>query len=47
MGAELAGKYSRGPLKKEEYSIRINEQYRIFFKWSESGPLDVEITDYH
>jgi toxin HigB-1 len=30
-----------------EYSIRINQQYRICFKWEESGPAEVEITDYH
>ena len=28
-------------------SIRINDQYRICFVWSESGPMNVEITDYH
>ena len=33
--------------RKGEVSIRINGQYRICFKWSESGPYDVEITDYH
>ncbi len=33
--------------RKEEFSIRINDQYRICFKWSEPGPFDVEITDYH
>ena len=33
--------------RKEEYSIRINEQYRICFKWSEAGPNSLEITDYH
>lgn len=33
--------------RKGEFSIRINEQYRVCFKWSESGPFDVEITDYH
>lgn len=33
--------------KKETYSIRINDQYRICFKWSEAGPEAVEITDYH
>ena len=33
--------------RKGEFSIRINEQYRVCFKWSESGPVDVEITDYH
>jgi proteic killer suppression protein len=33
--------------RKGEYSIRINDQYRICFKWSEIGPDSVEITDYH
>ena len=30
-----------------QFSIRINEQYRICFKWIETEPFDVEITDYH
>ena len=30
-----------------QYSIRINEQYRICFEWCESGARDVEIVDYH
>ena len=30
-----------------QYSIRINRQWRICFRWSESGPYDVEIVDYH
>ncbi len=30
-----------------QYSIRINQQYRICFKWGDSGPFEVEITDYH
>ncbi len=30
-----------------QYSVRINDQYRICFKWSEKGPVEVEITDYH
>jgi len=33
--------------RKGQFSIRINEQYRICFKWSESGPFEVEIDDYH
>jgi toxin HigB-1 len=33
--------------RKGQYSIRINNQYRICFKWSQNGPMDVEITDYH
>ncbi len=30
-----------------QYSIRINRQYRICFNWTEDGPADVEIVDYH
>jgi proteic killer suppression protein len=33
--------------RKEEHSIRINEQYRICFQWSETGPDLIEIVDYH
>jgi proteic killer suppression protein len=33
--------------RKGEHSIRINEQYRICFIWGESGPYNVEVTDYH
>ena len=33
--------------RKGQFSIRINDQYRICFKWSARGPTDVEITDYH
>jgi len=33
--------------RKGQYSIRINDQYRICFIWSDAGPDDVEITDYH
>lgn len=29
------------------HSIRINDQYRICFRWTEQGPDDVEIVDYH
>jgi toxin HigB-1 len=30
-----------------QHSIRINDQWRIVFRWSTSGPEDVEIVDYH
>ena len=33
--------------RKGQYSIRINEQYRICFVWSDDGPLGVELVDYH
>ena len=33
--------------RKGQYSIRINDQYRICFVWIDAGPDNVEITDYH
>ena len=33
--------------RKWQHSIRINDQYRICFEWTEAGPYEVEITDYH
>ena len=36
-----------GGNRKGQFSIRINDQYRICFKWGVKGPTDVEITDYH
>ena len=30
-----------------QHSIRINDQFRLCFRWSDSGPEDVEIVDYH
>ena len=29
------------------HSIRINDQYRVCFRWTDAGPVDVEIVDYH
>lgn len=29
------------------YSIRINDQWRVVFRWTEAGPDEVEIQDYH
>lgn len=29
------------------HSIRMNDQWRVVFRWSEAGPQDVRITDYH
>jgi toxin HigB-1 len=37
LSRDLAGKHS----------IRINDQWRIMFRWSPAGPTEVEITDYH
>jgi toxin HigB-1 len=33
--------------RKGQHSIRVNQQWRICFRWTESGPADVEIVDYH
>lgn len=33
--------------QKDQYSIRINDQYRICFFWTKQGPDQVEIMDYH
>ncbi|MCB1068072.1 MAG: type II toxin-antitoxin system RelE/ParE family toxin [Simkania sp.] len=33
--------------RKEQYSIRINSQWRICFRWDRGEPYDVEIVDYH
>ncbi len=33
--------------REGQYSIRINQQYRICFSWSETGAEQVEIVDYH
>ncbi|OGO64974.1 MAG: plasmid maintenance system killer protein [Chloroflexi bacterium RBG_19FT_COMBO_47_9] len=33
--------------RKGQYSIRINDQYHICFFWTEQGPDQVEIVDYH
>ena len=33
--------------RKGQYSIRINDQWRICFRWSEGDALGVEIVDYH
>ena len=38
---QLRGKRSR------QYSIRINDRYRVCFIWRDGNALDVEIVDYH
>lgn len=38
---ELKGKRSG------QHSIRINDQWRVCFRWEDGNALDVEITDYH
>jgi proteic killer suppression protein len=33
--------------RRGQHSIRINDQWRICFRWTKAGPEDVEIVDYH
>ena len=33
--------------RQGQYSIRVNDQWRICFRWTTAGPEDVEIVDYH
>lgn len=33
--------------RRGSYSIRINDQWRICFHWTNAGPEEVEIVDYH
>jgi proteic killer suppression protein len=33
--------------RKGQYSIRINDQYRICFRWQDGDARDVEVVDYH
>ena len=33
--------------RRGQYSIRINDQFRICFRWTDSGARDAEIIDYH
>jgi proteic killer suppression protein len=30
-----------------QHSIRVNDQFRICFRWTPNGPEDVEVVDYH
>jgi proteic killer suppression protein len=31
----------------EQHSIRVNDQFRVCFRWTDAGAEDVEIVDYH
>ncbi|MBQ75148.1 MAG: plasmid maintenance system killer protein [Gammaproteobacteria bacterium] len=33
--------------RKGQHSIRINEQFRIYFRWTTAGTSSVQIVDYH
>jgi proteic killer suppression protein len=33
--------------RKGQHAIRVNDQFRVCFRWTDAGPEDVEITDYH
>jgi toxin HigB-1 len=33
--------------RKGQHSIRVNDQWRVCFEWTDKGPANVEIVDYH
>jgi len=33
--------------REGQWSVRINDQWRLCFRWGEEGAMDVEIVDYH
>ncbi len=33
--------------RKGQHSIRVNQQWRVCFRWTDAGPAEVEIVDYH
>ena len=33
--------------RKGQHCIRINDQWRVCFYWTDQGPTEIEITDYH
>ena len=33
--------------RRGQHSIRINDQWRVCFRWTEHGAMEIEITDYH
>lgn len=48
--ARVAARESaRGPERGSGrfHSIRINDQWRVVFRWTDSGPAEVDVRDYH
>ena len=33
--------------RKGQHSVRINDQWRVCFRWTDQGAIEIEITDYH
>ena len=33
--------------RKGQYSIRVNNQWRVCFVWTDRGAMEIEVTDYH
>lgn len=33
--------------RRGQHSIRINDQFRVCFQWTDAGPTNVEVVDYH
>ena len=45
--AELIGNPALTRDRVGQHSVRVNDQLRICFRWTEQGPTDVECVDYH
>ena len=33
--------------REGQYSIRVNDQWRVCFVWTDQGAMEIEVTDYH
>ena len=33
--------------RKDQHSVRINDQWRVCFRWTDQGAIEIQITDYH
>jgi proteic killer suppression protein len=47
MGAQFVQCEKVNSYTPGQYSIRVNDQYRVCFRWTEAGAENVEIVNYH
>lgn len=33
--------------RRDQHSIRVNDQWRICFRWTQQGAMEIEVVDYH
>jgi proteic killer suppression protein len=46
-GDQVVPLQGHGVDRAGQHSIRVNDQFRVCFRWTDAGPEDVEIVDYH